>query len=265
MSSVATKLISAALSTGAGLCVWYVYLAGQGPGANVRLVETRAEVAEFFEERVAEAEAVVMDVEVADANSVMVGSFNYAEMEEEVVRKMFPGIRRPNPLMAYDPQCFMWHVPGYSRMAPPRGTYKKDVLITNKNLGFRKVADVFVEQPDLRILVTGDSHTEGVVPMAFHYTELIESALRDDHADMSIEVLNAGVGGTSFFQYLGVMEKFKSLKPDVVVAAIYGGNDFSEARRPYRFFHRLPLESVYPRGVMLKVKRVRENIPQLYA
>ena len=263
MSSGVTKLLCTLLSTAAGGLLWYVYLETQGPGANIELVETRDDVAEIFEKRAAVAKPVAYEPE--DPNVIMVGNFNYAEMEEEFARKMFPGIRKPNNRLAYDRQCFVWHVPGYSRITQPRGTYKDDVLITNNNLGFRKVADVVAEQPDLRILVTGDSHTEGVVPMASHFTEILETDLRAESRDKSIEVLNGGVGGTSLFHYLGVIEKFRYLKPDVVVVSIYGGNDFAEIRRPYRFFHRMPLEAEYSKELARKARWLRNNRLQFYA
>ncbi len=62
-----------------------------------------------------------------------------------------------------------------------------------------------------------------------------------------------------------MIEKFRHLKPDVVVVSIYGGNDYAEIRRPYRFFHRLPLEERYEKPLALKLKWLGKNRRQLHA
>lgn len=93
-------------------------------------------------------------------------------------------------------------------------------------LGMREEDQVSREQPDLRILIAGDSHTDGVCNNDEAFGNLVEARLRREHPELSIESLNAGRGGYAFYQYLGTLERFLYLQPDVFVVGVYGGNDF---------------------------------------
>jgi hypothetical protein len=86
-----------------------------------------------------------------------------------------------------------------------------------------------LQQPALRILVTGDSHTDGVCNNSESFTNLLEAELSAAHPGEAIEALNAGKGAYSFYNYLGVLERLLPLRPDVFVVAVYGGNDFVES------------------------------------
>jgi lysophospholipase L1-like esterase len=136
----------------------------------------------------------------------------------------------------YDPHCQFIKKPGLDgeRAWPehPAGRY---TYHTN-SLGLRGAADPAAVQPDLRVLVVGDSHTEGVCSDDETFTAELERRLRAAHAGRSIEALNAARGGYSFYQYLGTLERLLALAPDVFVVAIYGGNDFEEALTLQHFF-----------------------------
>jgi hypothetical protein len=110
-------------------------------------------------------------------------------------------------------------------------------MATN-SLGMREDAEPALEQPDLRVLVTGDSHTDGVVPNARSYANRLEALLAAERPERSVEVLNAGVGGYTFQNYVGVPERWGSLAPDLLVVGVYGGNDFAEMMLLERYFHR---------------------------
>ena len=83
-------------------------------------------------------------------------------------------------------------------------------------------------QPDLRILIAGDSHTDGVCNNSEAFGNLVEARLRSEYPGRRIESLNAGRGGYSFYHYLGTLERFLYLRPDVFVVGVYGGNDFED-------------------------------------
>jgi hypothetical protein len=141
----------------------------------------------------------------------------------------------------YDPWCYHAHKPGFELKTPwaehPNGhwTYR-----TN-SIGLREDDEVRGARPDLRVLVTGDSHTDGFCDNADNYTNRLESSLARRFASKSIEVLNAADLAYSFYSYFGVLEKFVHLEPGLFVVAVHGGNDFLEALVPYRYFAREPL------------------------
>jgi hypothetical protein len=60
------------------------------------------------------------------------------------------------------------------------------------------------------------------------------------HPSRSIEALNAGKGSFTFYNYLGQLEKFLWLRPDVFIVTIYGPNDFAEVLAPYHYFEGTP-------------------------
>ncbi len=140
----------------------------------------------------------------------------------------------------YDPLTYFRNRPDFRGGAldfpeHPDGVFEP---VTN-GMGLREDGELRAEKPDLRILVTGDSHAEGVVPNRESFTNVLETLLaRGDPS--SVEALNAACGGYSVYNYLGVLEKYLPLDPDVFVMAIYGGNDFEGAVTWYRYFRRLP-------------------------
>ncbi|MFA6316146.1 MAG: hypothetical protein WC943_01910 [Elusimicrobiota bacterium] len=81
----------------------------------------------------------------------------------------------------------------------------------------------------LRILVTGDSHTDGVVPNRESFPNVLEAALERGTGAGKVEVINGGVGHYSFQNYGRFLKRHLSLRPDVFVVAVYSGNDFGEA------------------------------------
>jgi len=146
----------------------------------------------------------------------------------------------------YDPQCYFRKRAGLEgrRDWPehPAGHY---AWRTN-SLGLRGSAEPAPTPPDLRVLVVGDSHTEGVCLDAETYPARLEQGLRAAYPGRTIEVLNAARGGYSFFHYLGALERALELEPDVLVVGIYGGNDFEEVLTPHHYFQgtrRPPSES----------------------
>jgi hypothetical protein len=79
-----------------------------------------------------------------------------------------------------------------------------------------------------RVVITiGDSFSYGIVPHAYHYTTVAERELR------GIEVYNMGYPGTSPSDYLYLLEHDAlPLEPDLVVIAVFMGNDVNESPEP---------------------------------
>lgn len=77
-----------------------------------------------------------------------------------------------------------------------------------------------------RVLVVGDSQTEGIVDNADTFSARLEELL-------GAEVLNAGVSGYSPLLELLALDERSGLQPDVIVLVLYTGNDVGEltARR----------------------------------
>ena len=178
------------------------------------------------------------DLEVRPDGNASRIRFVAPDLDDETRRVFFPQV--DNARFVADPDTYFW-VPGgasFSRSFSehPSGGWRTFI----NSLGIRRKAEVLDETRGVRVLVAGDSHTAGVVPPAETFCERLEALWNDGVADRSAEVLNAGQGGFSFFNYLGVFEKFKHLRPDVFVLAVFGGNDFREVLAVHRYCHRLP-------------------------
>ena len=105
--------------------------------------------------------------------------------------------------------------------------------------GFRGGAEPAPTPPDLRVLVAGDSQTEGLCGDDETWASLLAARLREARPGESIEVWNAGMGGTNPYTYLGMLERHgPELSPDVFVAVFYGGNDLRAVMPMQRYFHR---------------------------
>jgi hypothetical protein len=114
------------------------------------------------------------------------------------------------------------------------------IRVRTNSLGMRESTEPLAKKPDLRILVTGDSHTEGLCNNIESFPHVLRRVLQKSHPGKVIESLNAGKGYFTFYNYLGTLEKFLYLEPDVFVVAVYGPNDFLEVLAPYHYFEGTP-------------------------
>lgn len=107
------------------------------------------------------------------------------------------------------------------------------IIMKTNNIGLRNDSDIKTEKAKntLRVLVTGDSHTDGVLNNNESVAYFLEQGLYELYPSQKNEVLNAGNGYFGPQNYLGVYHKFKPFNPDVFVAIIYTGNDFLDAIR----------------------------------
>jgi hypothetical protein len=147
------------------------------------------------------------------------------------------------PAEMYDPLCGKLWKPNLKLPQVVAGYEGKVVFVTN-SLSFREDEEVQEVKPLYRVLVAGDSHTDGVCNNSESFPNLCEVALRQRARNEAaqrgqsfdpqwIEVLNGGKGTFSFFNYLGLLQRRIDLRPDVFVVTVYGGNDFYEVVWPW--------------------------------
>lgn len=108
------------------------------------------------------------------------------------------------------------------------------ITMKTNNLGFRNDAETKPEKPPgtIRVIVTGDSHVDGVVnndeSVAAHLSRLLGA---QGDGKTNYEVLCGGVGYYTFQNYKGLLNRFLYLNPDLFIVIMYAGNDFMDAIR----------------------------------
>lgn len=155
-------------------------------------------------------------------------------LDEAQAESFFPSLKQARDI--YDPLTYFRNRPSY--VAPRK--FKEHPIgewtIRYNAAGFRSDRELLEVHPDLRILVVGDSHSEGVVPTEENYCSQVEALALAAHPARTVEVLNASRGGYMLYNYLGVLEKYADLDPEVFVMAVFGGNDFAEVVPLYGYF-----------------------------
>ena len=135
---------------------------------------------------------------------------------------------RPKDQRRYDPWC------GYS--ARP-GRYRKTTWEEHPD-GFwysqtnsEGLTDRDLDREaefDLKVLAGGDSHSFGLCNIDENWASQLEVQLGERWPERSFEVLNTSQGGFTFYNYVGMLEKYLDWDPDVFVLGVFAGNDFSE-------------------------------------
>ncbi len=128
------------------------------------------------------------------------------------------------------------------------------VHFRTNNLGLRRDADTQAAKAPgvFRILVLGDSHTDGYVDNSENFTALLEANLNSHLANPggNFEVLNAGVISYSPVQELLWYEIHGTrLEPNLVLAVFYVGNDVVELLDPRKPSIDTGGEVIPPRGL----------------
>lgn len=148
-------------------------------------------------------------------------------MDEVAARGLFPALARDDGREVYHPLALAVLKPDRKdTFAWPEHPEGRIEFRTN-NLGFREDAPTSVTPSGPRILVLGDSQTEGVVPNRESFANVLEARLAA--IGSPTEVINAGVGATGPHNYLGQLLLHEDLRPDTVIVVIFTGNDFSHA------------------------------------
>ncbi len=141
-----------------------------------------------------------------------------------------PEAYRPEATIGYE------HAPGVDEPVRLAARASGAFRFRTNNLGLRRDADTATAKPagTRRVVVLGDSHTDGYVDNAESFATVLEARLRERLGPSDVvEVLNAGVVGYSPAQeYLWYAVRGVALAPDVVVLVLYAGNDVSELADP---------------------------------
>lgn len=149
--------------------------------------------------------------------------------------------------LSEDSLTMFWHIPNMNKHFDFEEYAPGGYIKRTNNLGFVKNRNTEVSKDSLiRIIITGDSHTDGVLPDNETFPNLMEDSLNLNlnlKANPTYELLNAGMGNFTFKNYYGVLKKFLYLKPDIFIINVYTGNDFIEnifyEKRNLRFFNTL--------------------------
>ncbi|HEX5010924.1 MAG TPA: SGNH/GDSL hydrolase family protein [Planctomycetota bacterium] len=156
-------------------------------------------------------------------------------LDEATATTMFRGLRIGEREM-YDPVAYVVLKPSHtSEWKWPEHPTGKILMVAN-NLGFREDTDTQVEKQGPRVLVAGDSQTDGLVWNTESFSNVLEDRLNARPGAVRCEVINAGVGGSGPQNYLGTLKRNLYLKPDVFVAVLFTGNDFVNALAVSDFF-----------------------------
>lgn len=229
---LALAVAATLLATGVA---WYTYqrLRG-GPRESVLLVDHRKEVASLLEMRARTASTALQQPSLP--NPADPPPLVSERIPQEIARYFFPlsGLNRP-----YSDKFYFARPPNMSWWTEwpehPLGGYE----MRSNSLGWREDDEPKELRPDLRIMITGDSHTDGVCGNSESFPNRLGSLLESLDPKRSVEVLNSGIGGYNFWNYLGVLEHYAPiLKPHVFVIACYGGNDFYETLGLERYFNK---------------------------
>ncbi len=215
-----------------GAVLFFKVIASSDQGDSVRFVDTRAEIDAMLREGAAAR---------APGSSRSEGGLRRRPLLESEAMAFFPELKPPSRFV-FDEVAYMTLRPGHAVSRKwaehPDGEYRR---VVNAQ-GFSRETPISEEPPALRVLVVGDSHLQGVVSTAENLCALMEAELALARPGETVEVLNAGQGGTSFYNYLAVTERYLELAPDVVICIAYTGNDFGGAVSLRKLFEEIVLE-----------------------
>ena len=254
MASLRSKLLLAAIVTavqGAAAYGVYAWWRDSRAGATVELVDNRAAVIETLEQR---ARAPEGPPETVDS---FPPPLRREPLDPSTARVFFPFVGRGDfhPYLYYSHEA---HTDTTRRFPEhPDGEYR----IQTNALGMREVDEVADPRPRYRVIVTGDSHTDGVCSNEENFSSRLEASFERDPLgpDSGVEVLNCACFGYSLYQYLAVIEKYEHLRPDVFVVAVYGGNDFYSMMTLQRYFHRRPPPEVRSPAIYMRIRGKEEK------
>ncbi len=181
----------------------------------------------------------LLEVRETHAPSGPLAELPIGDIPKHEARAVFPSLSRAG--CVYDVGLYYRRAPNYeSTLKSPEHPGGRWSMRTN-SAGFREDAEL-PHDPDARIVVIGDSHTDGVCENSDSFANQLERMLAERRPGKVVDVVNAGAGGYSFYNYLRGLDVFaRELEPAVYVCAVYGGNDFLEILSPLHYFERTRL------------------------
>lgn len=147
----------------------------------------------------------------------------------ESARRVAPQLAK-DPSIEHDPLQIVRRKPGLSFWVHFKEHEAKGFRVRTNDRGGREDEPFDPRQLDLRILVAGDSHSEGACENAESWANVLEVLLRTS-TGLDARVDNASCAGHSPYHHLGVLERCLAdgIRPDVFAVAVYAGNDLIEA------------------------------------
>lgn len=212
-------LVSALILLVGGVGIWAFAKAqrARADGEGVRLVDSGGDLRELLGDRARES---------GGGASGLLDPLLRPPLDEDLARRFYPALGE-GPRNVYDPRAYFVSSPHFEAQRTFREHPRGGWPIRTDARGLRREGELAARRPDLRVLVAGDSHVEGVVPVEETLTARLEALLAERRTGRTVEVLNAARGGYDFYNYLGVLERNLDLAPHVYVVIVYGGNDFA--------------------------------------
>ena len=183
-------------------------------------------------------------------------------VDERTAPLLYPALQQGTRKL-FDPVALLVNRPDFVALVPwpehPLGA----IRFATNNRGFREDEPTEVSSEAYRILVLGDSHTEGAVNNDESYPNVLELQL-NKRSERPVEVINAGVGGTGPYEMEGMLVSQLELEPDLVIATLFTGNDFWNALMISDFYTKRRQRSRTPEygGMIVKA---RDSWPVVFA
>ncbi len=154
------------------------------------------------------------------------GTLAGSVIDAETAARLFPNLRlAAGHRHRFDPVALVSLIPDkevvYDWPEHPNGR----IVARTNNLGLREDQPTATGKYGPRVLVLGDSHTEGFVDNGESFANVLEERLGVLPDGRRVEVLNAGVGGTAPHAFAAMLRKHLPLRPDLVLAVLFTGND----------------------------------------
>lgn len=239
-------LVTVSSAVGVGLALWYLRTR-RGP--EYTLVDKSREVEWLMLERQIEPRGLEPFLLGIDVH----GRLKREPLDKETAAQIFITAKK----LIYDPLTYFRYAPNLAEVEPlnehPGGQY---VRRTNA-AGEREDHETLLTAPDIFVLVTGDSHTDGICDNDKSFANQLEARLARSRVGKSVEVINAGVQSYCPYNYLGVLEKYLPRRPQLFISAYYGGNDFLELLRPHHYFNNT-MPPPQPRGHWDQIANAKE-------
>ncbi len=153
----------------------------------------------------------------------------FAPIPEQTAYVISPSDLHPEPWLR-EAQLNGWvHPPYRVTLLEPKDEQTGTIETRRNNCGFREDSATPVAKPEgvYRVLVLGDSHTDGACLNSESFANLLEADLNSPGATPRYDVINAGQVAFSPFQEWWLYDNVgKHFAPDLIVVTIYSGNDY---------------------------------------
>lgn len=159
--------------------------------------------------------------------------FEQTRFPEKTLRALHPNL---SDLLVFDPVAHFLRRPSRSRVVRWHEHADGEFTITTNADSFREDGPTPARIDATRVVVIGDSHTDGMVNNFESFSNLLEGLLNVRAGEGSYDVVNAGVPGSGPLEELGQLRRCLELHPQLIVKVLFAGNDFQGALSSVRHF-----------------------------